>query len=353
MNKTAKRIIGIGIALLIIALLIIGHKIGELADRIPDNPPETVGNTAGNLYNGGTFCESEGVVYFSNPYDGGSIYAMDPDQSNMRKVVTAGASYINAGGNYLYYYSASSAGQSGLGYIRNGRGLYRVDKAGKRNILLKQTQVDGLSLLGNTIFYTAFADKEPRDPKALTTMNTIRTNAENDRTILNGQIKIGSGEYGELYYAGISGDHYLYAADSASGASRRICELNMYEPTLVDGRVFFLDMDDEMKLKVWSTYDNSVIQLSGERIESFNLYGDTIYYQTIDESGNNEYAFKRIHTDGSGEEVLLYGVVRDIQVTSTYVYFRDFNADMPIYQIPTGGSSISSFDAAINGVETP
>ncbi|MFQ8982616.1 MAG: hypothetical protein ACLR6I_20565 [Waltera sp.] len=46
--------------LILIPFLLFVIIIGAFAivgDRIPDNPPETVGNTAGNLNNSGYFCE--------------------------------------------------------------------------------------------------------------------------------------------------------------------------------------------------------------------------------------------------------------------------------------------------------
>lgn len=49
-------------------VLIVG-ALAIVGDRIPDNPPETVGNTAGNLNNSGYFCEYDGTVYFANAYD--------------------------------------------------------------------------------------------------------------------------------------------------------------------------------------------------------------------------------------------------------------------------------------------
>ena len=45
---------------ILIPFLLFVIIVGALAivgDRIPDNPPETVGNTAGNLNNSGYFCE--------------------------------------------------------------------------------------------------------------------------------------------------------------------------------------------------------------------------------------------------------------------------------------------------------
>ena len=55
--------------LILIPFLLFVIIVGALAivgDRIPDNPPETVGNTAGNLNNSGYFCEYDGKVYFAN-----------------------------------------------------------------------------------------------------------------------------------------------------------------------------------------------------------------------------------------------------------------------------------------------
>ena len=63
--------------LILIPFLLFVIIVGALAivgDRIPDNPPETVGNTAGNLNNSGYFCEYDGTVYFANAYDSNTLY---------------------------------------------------------------------------------------------------------------------------------------------------------------------------------------------------------------------------------------------------------------------------------------
>ncbi|MCR5250502.1 MAG: DUF5050 domain-containing protein [Lachnospiraceae bacterium] len=354
MNEKLKKAIIFIIPLALILLISLSSILGNRALKLPENEPGLKGNSAGNLYNGGSFCEQDGIVYFSNPYDGGSIYAMNPDQSGIRKVVTAQASCLNAGGGYLYYFSSSSAGQSGLGYVRDGRGIYRVDSAGKKNILLKQGTTDSLLLLGNYLYYTDFSEDISKPENAVVTLSRFTTEGENDTVLVSDHPKLGPAAEGSVYFAGMSGDHHLYALDYLTAAATEVSSLNMYEPTLQDGRVYFLDMDDDLKLKSVSLYDNNLFTISEERIETFNLYGDTIYYQTIDESGGDNYAFKRIRIDGSGEEVLREGVVRDIQITSGYVYFRDYKADLPVYQLPTYGSgSIQVFQAAADAVALP
>ena len=52
------------------------------------NPPGTVGNTAGNLYNSGLFCEYDGTVYFSNAADNGALYSMNVDETEVKKLNT-------------------------------------------------------------------------------------------------------------------------------------------------------------------------------------------------------------------------------------------------------------------------
>ena len=67
--------------LILIPFLLFVIIIGAFAivgDRIPDNPPETVGNTAGNLNNSGYFCEYDGKVYFANVYDLSLIHISEP-----------------------------------------------------------------------------------------------------------------------------------------------------------------------------------------------------------------------------------------------------------------------------------
>ena len=88
MKKTLRTVLVIVIIIAIIGLLVLVRALGDRSVLIPENDPATIGNTPGNLYNGGTFCEADGKVYFSNPYDGGTIYVMNSDQTDIRKLVS-------------------------------------------------------------------------------------------------------------------------------------------------------------------------------------------------------------------------------------------------------------------------
>ena len=73
MNTKQKRIvIGVILALVLITLMVTL----TLMQRVSMNPEGTIGNTAGNINNGGLYCEYDGRVYFANSFDGGSLFSM-------------------------------------------------------------------------------------------------------------------------------------------------------------------------------------------------------------------------------------------------------------------------------------
>ena len=91
MKKKISIIIAVIVVIALIAAAVIFHY---LSNRTHFNEGYVNGNTAGNLYNGGLFCEYDGTVYFSNPSDGGKLYSMSPDGSNLAKLCDDTVSYI-------------------------------------------------------------------------------------------------------------------------------------------------------------------------------------------------------------------------------------------------------------------
>ena len=349
MKKNVRTIVIAALSIILFfAAIIITNNIIRIRQRVPDNPPGTIGNTAGNLYNSGLFCEANGKVYFSNPYDGGCLYSMNPDHSEMMKLASGDISHINVAGDYVYYYSNSSGGESGLGYIRNLRGIYRCKTNGKDSKSVMEVISDGLILIDDNLYYTNFTSGE-KDDNAVVTLKSCTTNGEDEKIILEEAVRLGCGYNQQLYYAGVNNDHYLYAYDYLTGTTNLINDNTyMYLPILADGYIYYIDTLDNYKIKRCSIYDGAVSVIVNERVDTYNLYGSIIYYQTADP---DNYALKRIFTDGTGEELIKSGVYTDINITQNYVYFRNFQAEMPVYMTPTiGGVNVTTFDEAIRGV---
>ena len=128
MKKILSRVIPI-----LVILLIIGGICGyKYYFRILYNDSYVNGNTAGNLYNSGLFCESNGEVFFANPADNNTLYVMDSDGSNVKKLCNETVAYINADDHYIYYVRASGGANSEFAFLRlNTNSLCRMRRDGK------------------------------------------------------------------------------------------------------------------------------------------------------------------------------------------------------------------------------
>lgn len=342
LKKVLKVAIPIGVVLLVLIGITILKKTMANKYIISSNEPYQVGSEYGNIYNNGLYGEEDGRVYFANPYDGGALYSMNADQSDMKKIASGNVSNINVLNGYVYYFSSTSGDKAGLGFVRNGRGLYRTDVNGKDTFAMAKCTTDGMLLVGDYLYFLDFA--EGSNDSAYVTLQKVSINNEDQQLVLDEHINIGGYANGQLYYGGVSSEHKLHTYDVNTGATKQIYDVNVYMPVVSSGYVYYLDLDNDYHLTSMSLSDGSRLDLSGERVDTFNIYGGVLYYQNCNP---NEYALKRINADGTNLEIVKKGVYKNINVTSTYTYFQEFANDLPVYYTPTTGTvNIQSFDAA-------
>ena len=133
-NKRKKQLfITIAIILILIAVFCLIHFL----NRTKMNSGYVNGNSAGNLYNGGLFCESNGTVFFSNPSDNHRLYSMNPDGSDMKKLSDDTVSYINADDHYVYYVRNNKSEDTNFSFLNFGtNSLCRINRDGGRVTIL-------------------------------------------------------------------------------------------------------------------------------------------------------------------------------------------------------------------------
>ena len=334
--KTFRNILIIAIPLIIFSTLFL---ISLFSKRVTPNPPGTVGNTAGYLNNKGLFCEDEGVVYFANAYDSNTLYSMNPDETNVKKLSNAQVSSINAAGNFLYYYQASSAATNSFSSLFRINGLYRSKKNGKSAVCLKRVPVPSLSLADNTVFYQSYNNKTG------TSLCRIDIDKKNYEVIEEYIINPAAVYNGMIYFGGTQKDHYLYGLNTQTNAISTIYNGNVYNPIVWGDYVYYMDISSDYRLCRYSLSTQTAEILSQDRLDFFNVTGDWIYYQ---KSHPSEPALKRIRIDGSGEEIVATGVYENINATSAYVYFNAFDAPTPVYHTPVNGPvSVTTFAPAV------
>lgn len=337
MTSKQKNILALSITVVIIIVLFV---LAIFASYIPLNDENTVGNTPGNLNNNGYFCEYDGRVYFANAYDNYSLYSMNPDETDIKKLHGGSSSHICAGGDYLYYSMANAGGGSDLGSVRGSYGIYRSKLNGKNSTGMDRCHIVTMQLCGNYLYY------EKLDAKSSISLEKIKINKKDQQTVSPDTI-INPNCYvnGTIYYNGTDQDHYLYALNTANDTSSVVWQGNIWNPVYQDGYVYYMDVENNYRLCRYSMSSDVVEVLTNERIDLFNIYDRYIYYQVNSKSAP---ALKRMLTDGSSQELVREGNYQNINITSQYVYFNSFNESTPVYRTSTFGPvNVTTFDAGM------
>ena len=304
--------------------------------KIPMNDPVVAGNTPGNAYNNGYFCESDGLVYFANPLDNNCLYVMNPDETGYKKLTRMGASHINVGGDYLYYYldPSHTKATSGVETAAREYGIYRSLKNGKQQKNLLRVGVRQLNLGGSYLYYVALKDNGNGGD-----LWKIRIDKEENEIVQPGMINPSCYVSGSLYYAGAGASHDIYAMDTVNGnIVRQILPGNYSFPQIVGDTVYFLDNARDYCLCSAPLYGGVPTILTTDRVDTFNVYGPYIFY-----ASSTQNALKRMRTDGSENLVVLGGIYHSICVTSRYVYFKPYGDNYTTYHMPVNGGAASVF----------
>ncbi len=326
----------------ILAVLAGLFVINFFLNRIPENPSGTVGNTAGNLYNGGYFCEdSEGRVFFSNSYDNGSLYVMNADETEVEKLSASTVKSINTGGDYLYYYMSDSSASTGLGFVRRVIGVYRSDKDGGDLETLSRDPAGTLLLVDNHLYVQSVPDSGG--------IHLLKISIDGEEEIILSKDKIypASAYNGRIYYNDNANSHFLYQMDTYTGATSVVVKYNMWNPVRQGDYVYFMDILEDYRLCRYSLSEDKIEVLTTDRVDTFNVTSDCIYYQ---KSSDTQPGLMRISLDGSEEIMLAEGIYNNINTTSRYVYFQEFGNPLSTFKVAHGDTEVSEFTAAFDAV---
>lgn len=324
----------------LIALLFISVAIDKMTLK---NDGTVLGNSAGNLYNGGLFCEFNDKIYFANHKDDNSLYRMNAsDCSGIEKLHDDRICYLNADENYLFYSRMNHQREEGFASIFTfyNTGLYRLNRKNGRNLHCIYRNPCGLSLLyGNELFFQHY-----RDDQGLS-LYKIATNGDNESKVSSEALLPANVTDGLLYYAGVNQDHYLHTLDPATGETTTILERNIYFPIVRDEGIYFMTLGD-YAIHRYNPAENTSEKLISEPCSSYNISNDGRYlYYQIDRTDNNRICVLDLNTMTS--TTILEGDFGQIHVTSNYVFFTDF-AETEVYAYATDDSgSLNRFNPPV------
>lgn len=325
MKSKAKSFIIFGIFGVVIIALIIAVFISRTTKYNPDN---ATGNTSANLLNNGTFAEYEGKVYFANPEDNFYLYVMNPDETDKKLLTKDSVRSINVYGDYIFYTRIEAKGDMSFAFLNVNRySLCRVDKNGNNKKILDSEPSLSATLSGNYIYYIRYDDKNA------STLYRVKIDGKEKGELNKNPYTPSSVLNNQLYYNELEKNHHLMCLDLSTLNSKTVLEANCSNIITQGNYIYFMNNADNYAIYRLNLNDNKPEKLINKRCDFYTVNDEYIYYQT---PGNNP-ALYRFSLKTNTEELIREGAFCDLNLTSQYLYFRQYNTK-DVYKLPLNGS---------------
>ena len=284
------------------------------------NSEDELGNTSGNIYNGGLFCEQDDRIYFSNSQADGALYVMQSDLTGWKRLRDDKAVYINADENYIYYVRANRSGENGReGFmVFYNSGVFRVKQNGTELKAFTGNPGAYLTLKGNSVYFQRY------DAGVGLYLYSYQIDGTKERCLIEDAVIPCAVIDDTLYYAGYSGDHNINGLNLHSYTAHPILEGSYLYPIFAGDYIYYMDPSHNYKIFRMNRDGSGITRLVNKRTSTYNITasGKYLYYQ-IDDAKNN--GIHRLNLQTLEDELLMKGDYKNINVTSNYAFYQDFD----------------------------
>ena len=313
MNKNQKSFL---ILFLAFAILLGSALLIRYMNRVKLYDDEsTVGKTSGNLLNGGLFCESDGVIYFSNPYDEGMLYSMSSDMEKVKKLSDDNVSYLNVAGKYIFYTKRNDKKNVDSDFFMalSTTGLYRTNLKGGSISSLYKEPTQAACLYGNNVYYQHY-DQE----KGLQ-LYAAKIDGSEDKKLLEEPCAPFAISNNTIYYAGYNGNHAIHTLNINGTGDSILYDGNCTNVTLNGEYIYFMDMNDDYALKRIPVSGGTPEALVSERLATYNVSedGNTVYCQIDNGTDNGLYS---LDINSKSLQLIASGNYNYLNRTSNYLF---------------------------------
>lgn len=306
------------------------------------NDEELVGNTTGNIFNGGLFCERDDKIYFSNDNDDGSLYVMSSDATKFKKIHNDKAAYINADENYIYYLRANNTRENKAKNILmfNNTGIYRINQNGRSLKLISSNPGGYVTLKGNHVYYQNYNVEEGLF------LYRNQTDGSLERLLLKEAVIPIAIINNKIYYVAANKNHNINSLDLSSFTSHSFVEGEFGYPIFFDDYIYYMDQSNNYSINRMYKDGTDNVVLVNDRCSTYNITnsGKYLYYQ-VDDLDNSKIC--RMDLTSMTTEVLLSGHYKQIHVTENYVFFKEFNNSYTYIISADGNPTLSTFNPPV------
>jgi hypothetical protein len=304
-----------------------------LSGRMKPNPPGTVGNTAGNLNNDGLFCEYDGTVFFANAGEGGHLYAMNADETDIRQINNMNVRNLLVDDSFVYFFQLGNKqdASSGFSSMISVKSFIRSDKKGHNTTSLTDETVLQAQLVDNSLYLLTTGKR--------LSFQTMKRDKKDKKELADYEINPSCVYNGVIYFNGTLTNHYLYGLNTSGNSVSEIWKGNCWYPIRDGDFIYYLDVTDNYKLCRYSLSNDWVEILTQDRVDCYNIGSGYIYYQ----SNGRHPELICMRSDGSDPHVVSEGIYTSINMTSRYVYFKEVGNDTVLYHSPLGANWMEAF----------
>lgn len=312
-------ILSLLLIIIVIALLIFFRMRNQVT--LYDDP-NTVGNTSGNLLNGGRFCESDGTIYFSNPADESALYSMDENFEHVKKISSDKVSYINAAGKYIFYTRRNDQKTStGDGLLSlSTTGLFRITSDGKHLGKLYDNPTQIVNLTGNFVYYQHYDSKEGLQ------LYSAKIDGSSDEQLTEEAVAPYSVDNGRIYYTGWDTDHKIHSMSINGSDDVVLYDGNCTSLIKAGDHLYYMDMEQDYALVRINLDGSEPETLIASRIATYNVDDaeSSIYYQVDDGENNGLY---RLDLENDETELLAAGDYNYFHLIANYLFYESYDGE--------------------------
>ena len=336
-----KMILRIFLALSILTVLTVGGLYLYNKERTYYNKENEIGNTPGNLYNGGLFVEQDGLIFFSNDYSDGALYVMSSNLTNIRQLSNDKAAFLNADGNYLYYIRAKDikANLKDSMIPFHNSGVYRINQNGTNLKNYSGSPSTYLTLKGNDLYYLEYSANNGLD------LYRHKIDRSEKRRLLDNEIQPALITDQELLY--VEPEKHEFKSLLLKSYTTNTAFEGFYQyPILLEDYIYYINPNDKNKLYRMNRDGTEPTVLVKNNCSTYNITnsGKYLYYQINESKKKGIY---RLDLESMKSEKLKSGRFKQIHVTDNYVFFKDYNNTDLYFMAADGASNITTFQSLL------
>lgn len=334
MLSTIKRVL---LTLIILTAVAVFGIYFYTKDRTYYSKDSEIGNTLGNIYNGGLFCVQDKTIYFSNDEAGGKLYKMDLFCTKTRKVSDDAAVYINVDQNYIYYALANNTIQYSPDFytMLSNNGLYRIDDNGLHLKSITGDPSGFIILQGNYLFFERYTANHGFN------LQRYKIDGSEGRNIMKDALP--------FYYA----DNQISYVENSKGANISTLNLSSFTtktnmkgsyvyPLQFGNYIYYINTADNNHIYRMNLDSTNPTLLVNKPCSTYNITnsGKYLYYQT---NGAKKDQIGRIDTETFADETVMKGRYKQINITDYYVFFKTLQNEKTYMQLADGKVDITQF----------